>query len=56
MFSHEGLGLITLFIVLLLAVLAMFIHPVHAFWNWLQRRKRRLSNDGKAVERKPCSR
>jgi len=56
MFSHEGLGLMSIFIVLLLCVLAMFIHPVHALWSWMQRRRRRLSVENAGREGKPHSR
>ncbi|WP_172963006.1 MULTISPECIES: hypothetical protein [Pseudomonas] len=55
MFSHEGLGLMSIFIVLLLCVLAMFIHPVHALWSWVQRRRRRLSVENAGREGKPFS-
>ncbi len=41
MFSHESIPLIALFVVMLLCVLAVFTHPVHAFWHWIQRRRSR---------------
>ena len=41
MFSHESLPLIAIFIILLLCVLAAFLHPVHAFFSWLRRCKER---------------
>lgn len=41
MFSHESLPLIAIFIILLLCVLAAFLHPAHAFFSWLRRRRRR---------------
>ncbi|SDY32371.1 hypothetical protein [Pseudomonas sp. NFIX28] len=56
MFSHEGLGLMSLFIVLLLCALAMVIHPVHAFCSWLQRRKRGVSIEDAANKTKQYSR
>jgi hypothetical protein len=43
MFSHESIPLISLFIIMLLSVLAAFLHPVHAFWSWVQRRKSRAT-------------
>ncbi|UQS16594.1 hypothetical protein [Pseudomonas sp. HS6] len=39
MFSHESVPLIILFIILLLGVLTAVLHPVHAFFSWLQRRR-----------------
>ncbi|WP_193774856.1 hypothetical protein [Pseudomonas putida] len=41
MFSHESLPLIAIFTIMLLCVLAAFLHPVHAFFSWLRRRKER---------------
>ncbi|RVD80041.1 MULTISPECIES: hypothetical protein [Pseudomonas] len=41
MFSHESLPLIAIFIIMLLCVIAAFLHPVHAFFSWLRRRKER---------------
>ncbi|MFJ2389391.1 hypothetical protein [Pseudomonas koreensis] len=41
MFSHESLPLIAIFTILLLCVLAALLHPVHAFFSWLRRRKDR---------------
>lgn len=41
MFSHESLPLIAIFTILLLCVLAAFLHPAHAFFSWLRRRKDR---------------
>ncbi|MBH3404307.1 hypothetical protein I5P86_04495 [Pseudomonas glycinae] len=41
MFSHESIPLIILFIILLLGVLTAVLHPVHAFYSWLQRRRER---------------
>jgi hypothetical protein len=43
MFSHESIPLISLFIIMLLCVLAALLHPVHAFWSLVQRRKSRSS-------------
>ncbi|VVP97807.1 hypothetical protein PS925_02009 [Pseudomonas fluorescens] len=41
MFSHESIPLIIIFIIMLLAVLVAFLHPVHALYSWLRRRKER---------------
>ena len=41
MFSHESVPLIIIFIVMLVAVLAAFLHPVHALYSWLRRRRER---------------
>ncbi|MCP1446235.1 hypothetical protein J3D54_005367 [Pseudomonas sp. GGS8] len=43
MFSHESIPLISLFIIMLLCVFAAFLHPVHAFWCLVRRRKGRSS-------------
>ena len=43
MFSHESIPLIIIFIILLLGVLTAVLHPVHAFYSWLQRRRKRSS-------------
>ncbi|MGE1173301.1 hypothetical protein [Pseudomonas sp. BW7P1] len=43
MFSHESIPLVFLFLVLLLGVLTAVLHPVHAFFSWLKRRKQRAS-------------
>jgi hypothetical protein len=43
MFSHESAPLIIIFIILLLGVLTAVLHPVHAFFSWLQRRRQRAS-------------
>nr|WP_183163621.1 hypothetical protein [uncultured Pseudomonas sp.] len=43
MFSHESLPLIAIFIILLLCAGAAFLHPAHAFFSWLRRRKERLN-------------
>ncbi|MDL5592207.1 hypothetical protein QS468_05795 [Bacillus subtilis] len=43
MFSHESIPLIILFIILLLGVLTAVLHPAHAFFSWLKRRKQRAS-------------
>jgi hypothetical protein len=43
MFSHESVPLIILFIILLLGVLTAVLHPVHAFFSWLKRRRQRAS-------------
>ncbi|BBP70003.1 hypothetical protein PHLH6_20070 [Pseudomonas sp. Seg1] len=44
MFSHESIPLITIFIIMLLGVLAAFLHPLHALHSWVQRRKERSSD------------
>ncbi|TPG65691.1 hypothetical protein EAH78_31605 [Pseudomonas arsenicoxydans] len=49
MFSHESIPLISLDIIMLLCVLAAFIHPLHAFWSWVQRRK-----NGSSVGKREC--
>ncbi|MHA3735289.1 hypothetical protein ACXR0M_06380 [Pseudomonas sp. Eth.TT006] len=41
MFSHESLPLTAIFIIMLLCALAAFLHPVHALFSWLRRRKER---------------
>ncbi|CAH0234215.1 hypothetical protein ACVK1X_005943 [Pseudomonas sp. PvR086] len=43
MFSHESIPLIIIFIILLLGVLTAVLHPVHAFYSWLQRRREKSS-------------
>ncbi|MDR9861518.1 MULTISPECIES: hypothetical protein [Pseudomonas] len=43
MFSHESIPLIIIFIIMLLGVLAAFLHPVHALYSWLRRRRERLA-------------
>lgn len=43
MFSHESIPLIIIFIILLLGVLSAVLHPVHAFYSWLQRRREKSS-------------
>lgn len=50
MFSHESLPLIAIFIILLLCVLAAFLHPVHAFFSWLRRRRRREKASARTQE------
>lgn len=56
MFSHESVPLISLFIVMLVCVLAAFLHPIHAFWSWIQRRKSRSSLERTEQVRKLYSR
>lgn len=41
MFSHESIPLIIIFVIMLLGVLVAFLHPVHALFSWLQRRRER---------------
>lgn len=41
MFSHESIPLIIIFIIMLVAVLAAFLHPVHALYGWFQKRRER---------------
>ncbi|WP_177327364.1 hypothetical protein [Pseudomonas sp. H1h] len=43
MFSHESIPLIAIFIIMLLCVLAAFLHPVHALFSWIRRRRDRSS-------------
>ncbi|WP_277758035.1 hypothetical protein [Pseudomonas sp. A34-9] len=43
MFSHESIPLIAIFIIMLTGVLVAFLHPVHAFFSWLRRRRERSS-------------
>ncbi|MBC3205609.1 hypothetical protein HU755_02345 [Pseudomonas sp. SWRI111] len=43
MFSHESLPLIVIFIIMLLGVLAAVLHPVHALFSWLRRRRERAA-------------
>ncbi|MCY0109251.1 MULTISPECIES: hypothetical protein [Pseudomonas] len=45
MFSHESVPLIVIFIIMLLGVLAAFLHPVHALFSWLRRRKERSATE-----------
>ncbi|WLH33099.1 hypothetical protein PSH79_14215 [Pseudomonas sp. FP2196] len=45
MFSHESIPLITLFIIMLLGVLAASLHPVHAFFSWTRKRSERSSTE-----------
>ncbi|TWC16006.1 hypothetical protein FBX99_1214 [Pseudomonas sp. SJZ074] len=41
MFSHESTPLILMFVILLLCLFAAVLHPVHAFFGWVRRCKRR---------------
>jgi hypothetical protein len=41
MFSHESVPLIIIFIIMLIGVLTAFLHPVHAVFSWLRRRRER---------------
>lgn len=43
MFSHESVPLIIIFIIMLIGLLAAFLHPVHALFGWLRRRRERPS-------------
>jgi len=56
MFSHESIPLISLFIIMLLCVLGAALHPVHAFWSWVKRRKNRSSLERREQTRKLYSR
>jgi hypothetical protein len=41
MFSHESVPLIIIFVIMLTGVLTAFLHPVHALFSWLRRRRER---------------
>jgi hypothetical protein len=43
MFSHESIPLTAIFIIMLLCLIAAFLHPVHAFFSWIRRRKNTTS-------------
>ncbi len=43
MFSHESIPLISLFVVMLLCVLAAIAHPLHAFSTWIKQHRSRSS-------------
>lgn len=43
MFSHESVPLIIIFVIMLIGVLVAFLHPVHAVFSWLRRRRERSS-------------
>ncbi|VVN71879.1 hypothetical protein PS718_00483 [Pseudomonas fluorescens] len=43
MFSHESVPLIIIFVIMLIAVLVAFLHPVHAIFSWLRRSRERSS-------------
>jgi len=45
MFSHESTPLILMFVILLLCLLTAVLHPVHAFFGWVRRRKGRSAAD-----------
>lgn len=49
MFSHASVPLTLLLIIMLLGVIAAFLHPVHALTSWL--RKRRKGSSSQAVKK-----
>ena len=56
MFSHESIPLISLFIIMLLCVIGAVLHPAHAFWGWIQRRRSKPIYDRTEQVRKLYSR